>query len=437
MISTFKRAVTKTPGILLKDAEINLFKSELEYSAPARGMWNIVHTGMLIPEAHQIFVCASSCLRGVVLTAAEMNLSHRFSTIEIRNNNILDGTMEDLIIEGTAEILSHLEKQPPVVLVYTSCIHHFTGCDTDYVFSELEKCFPNIKFVHCFMNPIMRKSGLTPDQLMRRQLYDALTPMEKRNDTVGIIGNDLPTSNTSELTEILKKSGRIINDITRCKSYGEYMKMAESSLNIVTYPAAKEAGKMLEEKLGTQFLYLPVSFNYGEIAEQTDKLCEALGEEYICHSDKIRLCEDTMAEIKSIDMEVAIDYTAVSRPFELAEYLVMRGINVTEIYADSVSAEDERAFWHLKEIAPQIMVYPTVHPKMCFKQNSFGKRILAIGQKAAYFTGTKHFVNIIENGGLWGYDAIIGIADEMKKAIDSEKDTQKLIQIKGWGCGCC
>ena len=32
------------------------FASGLEYSAPARGTWNIVHTGMLLPGAHQIIV---------------------------------------------------------------------------------------------------------------------------------------------------------------------------------------------------------------------------------------------------------------------------------------------------------------------------------------------------------------------------------------------
>ena len=31
------------------------FASGLEYASPARGTWNIVHTGMLIPEAHEIF----------------------------------------------------------------------------------------------------------------------------------------------------------------------------------------------------------------------------------------------------------------------------------------------------------------------------------------------------------------------------------------------
>ena len=94
------------------------FVSGLEYASPARGTWNIVHTGMLIPEAHEIFVCAASCLRGVVLTAAEMGASHRFSTVEIREHNLLDGDMEELVIEGVSDILEKLPVKPPVVLVW-------------------------------------------------------------------------------------------------------------------------------------------------------------------------------------------------------------------------------------------------------------------------------------------------------------------------------
>ncbi|MDE5755235.1 MAG: nitrogenase, partial [Oscillospiraceae bacterium] len=106
------------------------FPSELEYSCSARGTWNIVHTGFLIPEAHEIFVCAAGCLRGVVLTAAECNLSERFSTIEIREENALDGDLEELLINGVSDILAQLPYHPRAVLIYTSCIHHFIGCDT-------------------------------------------------------------------------------------------------------------------------------------------------------------------------------------------------------------------------------------------------------------------------------------------------------------------
>ena len=54
---------------MIKESGINItkaafpapFESGLEYNPPTRGVWNIVHTGMLIPESRQIFVCAQGC----------------------------------------------------------------------------------------------------------------------------------------------------------------------------------------------------------------------------------------------------------------------------------------------------------------------------------------------------------------------------------------
>ena len=155
------------------------FASGLEYSVPARGGWTIVHVGMLIPEAHEIFVCASACLRGVVLSAAEMDLMDRFSTVSIEEHNVLEGDMEALIVEGVADILQRLPKLPPAVLVYSSCIHHFVGCDLALCYDMLRKRFPGVDFTDCYMTPTMRKSGLTPDQIMRRQLYSLLRPLPK------------------------------------------------------------------------------------------------------------------------------------------------------------------------------------------------------------------------------------------------------------------
>ena len=74
-----------------------------------------------------------------------------------------------------------------------------------------------------------------------------------------------------------------------------------------------------------------------------------------------------------------------------------------------------------------------VHPRT----NSNGNKILAIGQKAAYFAGTEYFVNLVEGGGFWGYEAIIRLAELMCEAFETPKDTKALIQIKGMGCGSC
>ena len=93
------------------------FPGGLEYSAPARGVWNIVHAGMLVPQAHEIYVCAQGCLRGVVLTAAEMGASARFSTVTIEEHDLYDGDMESLLIEGVTDFLQRLPMLPPAVLV--------------------------------------------------------------------------------------------------------------------------------------------------------------------------------------------------------------------------------------------------------------------------------------------------------------------------------
>ena len=159
----------------LKDLDpVAPFVSGLEYGCPARGTWNIVHTGFLIPESHQVFVCASNCLRGVVLTAAEMGEMGRFSTVTIKENNVLDGDMEELLIDGVSHVIDNLKKKPRAILVYTSCIHHFMALDMNLCYKTLRKKYPKIKFTDCYMNPIMRKSGMTPDELMRRQLYSLL-----------------------------------------------------------------------------------------------------------------------------------------------------------------------------------------------------------------------------------------------------------------------
>ena len=57
------------------------FEHRLEFNAPVHGTWNIVHIGMLVPECHQIYVCSDNCMRGVVLTAAEMDAADRFSSV--------------------------------------------------------------------------------------------------------------------------------------------------------------------------------------------------------------------------------------------------------------------------------------------------------------------------------------------------------------------
>ncbi|MBQ6314813.1 MAG: nitrogenase [Mogibacterium sp.] len=438
---------TVVPGARIADAVFPApFRSGLEYSSPARGTWNIVHTGMLIPDAHEIFVCAAGCLRGVVLTAAEMGTADRFSTVAVRENNLLDGDMEELVIEGVSDIIRKLPVRPPAVLVYTSCVHHFAGCDLGMIYSRLRERFPDIDFTDCYMNPIMRKSGLTPDQLMRSRLYMLLHERERRPDAVAIIGNDLPTLEDSDLMKMLKGAGFKIHEITSCKSYDEYQEMAESSYYISYNADAAPGGDMLADRLGGIHHYLKFSFDYDEIDSEFARLADVLGIPARSDEEIAALresCDAALADTLALvgDTEISIDYTYCPRPLGLARLLLDHGFNVMRVYVDGIPGADRPDFDYLQEHYPDLMLHPTVHSGMRFaatenKAEDHGK-ILAIGQKAAYFDSTRNFVNVVEGGGMIGYQAVTHTLELMKDAYLNEKDMRGLVQIKGLGCDVC
>lgn len=427
------------PQVSMKAASFpSPFPAGLEYSVPARGTWTIVHVGMLVPEAHEIFVCAAGCLRGVVLSAAEMNLTHRFSTIAIEEPNVLEGDMEKLIIDGVTDILSRLPKRPPAVLLYTSCIHHFMGCDLDLCYRVLRERFPDVDFTDCYMIPTMRKSGLTPDQIMRRQLYSLLRP-RPRQKACAILGNCFSMDDSSDLVRLIRDAGFTLHEITRCNTYDEYQQIAESQFYITTQPVAKAGGETLAERLDGTHLYLPFSYRPEEIRQNLTALAAQLGTSYDGGAQSEKSAEDALAQARAVigDTPIALDYTFTPRPLGLARMLLERGFRVERIYTDSFSGEERADYDWLQTHAPELTVLPTVHPAMRRADRQNGTYFLALGQKAAYFTGSCHFVNLVEGGGLYGFDGIRKLAEQMIEAYSNEQDVERLIQIKGLGCESC
>lgn len=83
-------------------------------------------------------------MRGVVLTAAEMNAVDRFSFVIVEEEDLLNGNLEDVTIEGVTDVLKKRGDHPKAVLLFTVCLHHFLGCDLERVYEELEARFPEI-----------------------------------------------------------------------------------------------------------------------------------------------------------------------------------------------------------------------------------------------------------------------------------------------------
>ena len=434
---------SKDAVIKIKDASFPApFASELEFNSPVHGNWNIVHTGMQMPEAIQIYVCADNCMRGVVLTAAEMNAADRFSFVILEQQDILNSNLEEITIEGVTDVLNKREDHPKAVLLFTVCLHHFVGSNLDYIYGKLERRFPDICFIRCYMDPIMQKHGLTPDQKLRKAMYDPLPVCEPDEKTVSVFGSDFVLDESSDIKRLLKKYDYTVRELPACQSWQELLDMSKGRLFIDCYPAGKYGTEAQARRLGREHLYLPGSFDYDEIEWQLKQLTDALGLPELTEDEMKRereACEASLAKAKELikDMPITLDYLYHPRPLGLAKLLLTHGFRVKAIYLDSISPEEEADFLWLQEHAPELELIATIQVKMRVLPRGGGEEVLAIGQKAAYFSRSRHFVNLVQGEGLYGFDGIRRTAELMMDAYREEKDTEKLVIQKGWGCECC
>ncbi len=474
------------------------FAQVLEFNAPVHETWNIVHIGMLVPECHQIYVCADNCMRGVVLTAAEMDAADRFSCVLLEEEDLYEGSLENITVEGVTDAISRLPYRPRAVAVFLVCLHHFLGTDASWVYRNLEERFPDIDFMRCWMDPVMQKNGLTPEQKLKESMFRPVRPLPVDPKLVCVLGDNQPVDPDSDLAEIIRQEGFQLFCLHKCKTYDEYLRIGAASLLITRSPTGVHGIKQLAKRLGRPFLYLPPAVGPEEIRCQMNELKKALrGASAAENSEKemdASTAPRTGQTTPSTDMqtgqntffaasqteqstpaaaprtgrnipaaldngpgewqaswekallhardligdtEITIDYIASARPLGLARLLLEHDFRVTRVYLDAVSTEEKEDFDWLVIHCPDLILNSTVHPKMrILHERENEGRMLAIGPKAAWFGGTSHFVNIVEYGGMWGFSGIQKLAELMEDAFLHEKDTRSIVPRKGLGCAC-
>ena len=419
------------------------FHIGLQYSSPARGTWTIAHSTMLVPGLHQIFVCCACCLQGVVLSADEMEGgSDRFSMVTVTNENIIKGDLEDMMIDGVTDILHDLPYRPACVECFTSCIQHFLHIDLKVVYRTLRERFPDIDFIDGYMIPTLQRK-FTPDLLGRRQLMRAVQPLPRDGiRQVNLIVNYFPTDRGSELFDLLEAGGCTAVDFADCQTYEEYKSMGSSFANLYFAEGSAPAAKDMERRLDQKPVFIPYAFDFTKIRDGYRTLARELDIPLPDDSWFDRQEAETEAALSRLksqigDIPVAIDYTASPRFLELARLLLEHGIRVYALYLDEMAPAEEESFLWLKEHAPDLSLRCVSHFKRSLLPRTDAKtlgRVLAIGQKAAYFTGTDHFVNMIENSGLYGWYGIRRLCFLMEEAYREPSDVRNIIQVKAWGC---
>lgn len=445
----------------------------LEYTPPARGTWTIAHTPLLVPESVEVYVCPESCLRGVSLSAAEFGgLGTRFSLVVVEEEDWIRSRMEPLFIEGVSDLLRQRYerdgKYPPICFVFNSCMHQFMDTNMALIFRELAKRFPDVLFVEGNMNCTMRTTQTHFEAATGRALYKGLLPVGDVHrhapaspvPAVNVIGNYFAIDASSELLELLGFAGYKVNDLPRVKTYEEYQQMADAALNLYTHPFGKAACEDLRKRLGTPFLEVPYCWDFDEIDRTEravlEKVATAINAsgagERVGLTPIVRAglldpykheAEQALAETaKALSgWNITIDAASTPRPFGLAALLESCGFSVTCVYADACGPLDEDAKSRWEALASEHGHDATTLPMIDWRMRSErpedlfepDMQVLAIGQKAAYYSGTDHFVNLIYQSGLLGFRGVTKLCALMADAAEHEKDTEAVLSEKAIG----
>ena len=466
----------------------------LAYASPVRGVWNIVHIATLVPGGHQVFVCPTSCLRGVVLTTAEMGRMDKMSTITVGEDNILEGDMEEMLQHGVERIIRELPERPRMMMIFTSCIHHFMAVNYKRVYKILAREYPDIDFVDCYMDPIMRRTNPVVPVLWR-QMHRVLRPIKpaepaKQDESlqsatasgkselevasqpskssvaskqpeqaessglscgrnpkqVNLLANCFPhTAEHCDLVALLVKNGYRVLEANSCKNYDEYLSMGESSCNFFFHGTGLAAAKDLKIRLQQPFLRLRPGYSYDEYDEDLQKAAELAGLDGAARAAmpaelavQRQLTEECIEEALRVlgDTPISIDYTAADCPLELALFLLRRGFNVESVMIDNFT-EREEIFHALQAAKPDLRIYETYGWNIRQMRRGHDGKIVCIGQKSAYFMDSDYFVNEVEHAGMYGYRGLRRLMNLLMEACREAKPMKELVQVKGWECGCC
>ncbi|MBR7057218.1 MAG: hypothetical protein IKI35_00665, partial [Stomatobaculum sp.] len=299
---------------------------------------------------------------------------------------------------------------------------------------------------------------------------------EKDARQVSILACEFPRDAYCDTVQHLKQHGIHIADVTGSKTYDEFLTMSRSSLNLLFHKAGMKAAKDLEIRLKQPYLMMRPGYVYEEIDADLAALSERIGipapsaEE----TEKLRAAaEQAAADAAAVlkDTPVSVDGTAVDCPLGLCVYLLEHGFRVETLFVDNFT-EPEEVFMKLRSLKPDLKVYSALNWNMRQKERGWqpeescgaagpdgaagsgsptgpggaagsgsptgpgGAKIVAIGQRAAYFHDTNYFVDLVNNDGMYGYRGIVRLMELLTGAFREEKDMRRLIQIKGWGCSC-
>jgi len=272
------------------------------------------------------------------------------------------------------------------------------------------------------------EAKILPGMRIHSQIYGLLEYTGKKSNSVNFIGNRVPVDPESELFRVLSGWG-IEQEYQRIdrKTFDEFLKMADSRLNLVLNPMAKFAAQNMAVKLDIPYLANLVSYDiddivrsYQEIAGRLGKTCPDFGEEIERTRQSIRNTREHIG-----NMPVIVDSAATCLPFGMAKALCRYGFNVQAVFYIRMLEDDwDNRRW-MESHYPQIPAVISQNYELMLN-SGFGRECLAIGYESGYILQADHFLDMQHDESFYGFHGVRKLMRLMCEAHDTIADWERI-----------
>ena len=388
------------------------------------GGYGIVRLGSDVPESHLLMVTSNACGRHVSISSIQAGYRNRITFYIIEETKIFLGGIEDEIVEAVEVIIR--EKRPRLLIVYLSCSTYMAGVDDDRLRKILQRVDAGVEIQIIDMNPVAAGTPNPPGVMAQEKIYELLDLNCEKSRSVNLIGCDVPPL-SSELYEVLKGLGfEHVNHLTTCRTYDEFLGMAGAELNIVMSAKAIRAANEMSPSI--PYVMMFTDYSLKGIDDSYSSLYDKVGRTFSLSVYR----ERTMKKLKAVKeelsgMTIAVGSSATEHPFMLAEALLGYGFAVKAVFYTEVGKKDSEAKNRISTEHPDVDFFRCSKLSMASMVGRCGQYDLAIGNNAGYFSDTRAIADIVLDQGMFGYDGLYRLLDEMVKALRQPIPLKQLV----------
>lgn len=391
----------------------------LAFNSPGATGFGVKRAGLVVPGSVMLLVAPGCCGRNTKLVAEIPGYENRFFFLMMDESDIVNGDHLSRVPQAVKEVVDYLDEKPSVVMICGTCVDALLGTDWDRVCRKAETA-SGVPVRPCYMYALTREGRKPPMVLVRKTIYSLLEPAKKDPRTVNILGYFSPLRDDSELYDILHQAGiRTVNEISRCKDFDSYLRMAEANFNLVLNHEARTAADDMAGRLGIPYIELTRLYQIDKIARQYSAFAGSIGAKIDDAAFRSR-AEEAVSSFasKHAGCRIAVGEMMNANAFELALALTGYGFEVPEIYSN-IAPEDYVYVRRLAELSPDTKVYTNLSPTMLYYDCSGAEIDLTIGKDAEYYHPDCPNVPWNEEKQPFGYSGVAALFGQMSKALDS------------------